>query len=221
MSARLSTTPILACLSVLFFISSCKKNNDNSLNIAGKVVSGQTGLAQEGVYISLEKKSVQGNTYSAAFTTAATAISESSGEFELSFPRENFSDLRIAASKPGYLTRYFPISPTALSPENPFITILDIFERSEVIVRIRSVAPYDQGDKLNFTFIRTDFDCACCKNGWQSFDATQLDTSLNCLVYGNRWLQYEVQIYNAVNDTIYRDSVFCATSSTGFIELEY
>jgi hypothetical protein len=224
MRGRLCAKHSFLCFAIFigfFFVTSCKKNDDKMLIVSGKVGSGQTGLALEGVSISLEKKSVQGSTYSAAYTTAATAVSDGVGQFELTFPRENFSEVRLTASKPGYLTRYFPISLTALSPETPVITLLDIFERSQVNVNINSVAPFDQGDKLNFTFIRTAFDCACCKDGWQSFDAANLDTSLNCLVYGNRWLQYEVQIFNSVNDTIYRDSVFCPTSSSGIITLEY
>ena len=214
----------LSCFAIVlgfFFATSCKKNDNKLLIVSGKVGSGQTGLALQGVSISLEKKSVQGSTYSAAYTTAATALSDGAGQFELTFPRENFSELRLTASKPGYLTRYFPISPSALSPETPVITMIDIFERSKVEVNINSVEPFTPGDKLNFTFIRTAFDCACCKDGWQIFDAVSLDTSLNCLVYGNRWLQYEVQIFNSINDTIYRDSVFCPSSSGGIITLEY
>jgi len=224
MTGRLWWERFFLCSSILiasFLVTGCKKNKDNTLDISGKVRNGQTGLPMEGVSISIEKKSVQGGTYSATFTTAASAVSDGSGHFELSFPRENFSELRIAASKSGYLTRYFPISPSSLSPETTFMTIIDIFERSEVNVNIRSVAPFDQGDKLNFTFIKSSFDCACCRNGWQSFNAVNLDTTLNCLVYGNRWLQYEVQIYNSVNDTIYRDSVYCPTQSNGVISLSY
>jgi hypothetical protein len=211
----------LGILSSMLFTAGCKKNKDNTLVISGKVRSGQTGLTLEGVSVSIEKKSVQGGTYSATYTQAASAMSDGTGQFDLTFPRENFSELRIAATKPGYLTRYFPIPPDALSPETPYITLLDLFERSEIQVNIRSLAPFDPGDKLNFTFIRTAFDCACCTNGWQSFDAAQLDTTLNCLVYGNRWLQYEVQIYNSINDTIYRDSVYCPTGSSGELSLGY
>lgn len=211
----------LGILSSMLFTAACKKNKDNTLVVSGNVRSGQTGLPLEGVSVSIEKKSVQGGTYSAAFITASSAISDGNGQFEITFPRENFSELRIAASKPGYLTRYFPLSPESLSPEAPYIAVLDVFEKSEVSVNISSTAPFDQGDKLNFTFIRTSFDCACCKDGWQFFESSQLDTTLHCNVYGNRWLQYEVQIYNSANDTIYRDSVYCPTSSSGVISLSY
>lgn len=224
MKSGLLSQPFLACiwfLTIVIHISSCKKNSDNNLVITGKVKSGQSGLVLNGVTVSLEKKSVQGSTYSAVFTSAAATTSGGSGEFELTFPRENFSDLRLVASKAGYLTRYFPISPTSITPGSPYITIIDIFERSEVSLNIRSVAPFDQGDRLNFTFIKTSFDCACCGNGWKIFDATNLDTTLNCLAYGNRWIEYEVQRYGSQSDTIYRDSVFCPTESRGEIYLTY
>ena len=224
MTGRPHTARILSQLVILtafYLITSCKKKNDNELVITGTIRSGQTGLAIEGATISIEKKSVQGGTYSANFTTATAAVSNGSGQFELTFPRENFSELRIAATKPGYLTRYFPISPSSLSPETPYFTSIDIFEQSEITVNIKSVAPFDQGDKLNFTFIKTSFDCACCGNGWKIFDATNLDTTLNCLAYGNRWIEYEVQRYGSQSDTIYRDSVFCPTESRGEIYLTY
>ena len=209
--------------SMVFILTnySCKKKDGNELLISGLVRIGQTGATLDGVTVTLEKKSIQGGTYSAAFTMAATGLTDGAGQFELNFPRENFSELRIAISKQGFLTRYYSISPESITPESPLRLMLEIFEKSEVTLNVRSTPPFDAGDKLNFTFIKTEFDCNCCKSGWQTFDSVNLDTTLSCLVYGNRWLQYEVQIYNLEQDTFFRDSVYCATASGGIIDLNY
>jgi len=79
----------------------------------------------------------------------------------------------------------------------------------------------NSGDRLSFTFSNADFNCNCCSNGWRTWQASNIDTTITCRVYGNRWLKYQVQTLIGFTDSSFVDSVFCDAFVTTSRDIQY
>jgi len=209
---------ILLLFSIL--ISSCKKE-DGSYILNGKITNGNNGAAISEANVKIQKQTVNGGTFGGAFSTAASATTDGNGIYTLNWARENFSALRVVTEKNQYITRTINLTVDNFSPNEAMTQNIAIYPEAFVSVNIQNTGETALNDELQFTFTNAFFDCVCCSNGWKTFSGSNLDTVLDCKVYGDRWLKHQRHIITAELDTVISDSIFCPAFQTTQIEIEY
>jgi hypothetical protein len=203
----------------LLSVTACKKNDTVEFKLQGKVTDADDGQALEGVSIEVEKQVVQNGIYGNIYQNALSTVTNSSGDFSGSWPRENFAALRILAEKSNYIKAERELEVNAFDDG---IVTENIQLYKEAFASLRFLhANGNSADRLSFTFLNANFDCNCCSNGWRTWQAGEIDTTITCRVYGNRWIKYQVQTQLGLTDSTFVDSLFCDAFVTTSRAIEY
>jgi hypothetical protein len=206
-------------LCATWFATSCKKDSNVQYSIQGKISDADDGTVLSDVSVKIEKQVVQNGIYGNTYQIAATTITDSGGNFSSSWPRENFAALRIIAEKDNFIKIERPL---VVDEFNNGTVSENIELYKEAFASLRFIhsggAP---GDRLSFTFLNASFNCNCCSNGWRSWQSGQIDTTVTCRVYGNRWLKYQIQTQIGMTDSSYVDSIYCNAFVTTSRDIQY
>jgi hypothetical protein len=215
-----TTARILLIGCMVLLLASCRKEESASYSISGKVTDADDNTPLTGVQVEVEKQVVQngifGNTYQRALITATN----NNGEYQGSWPRENFAALRILTELENYIAA--EISLDIDDFEGGQTVRQDIALHKEAFASLRFL--HNGGnvsDRLSFTFLNANFNCSCCSNGWKTWQSAQIDTTFTCRVYGNRWLKYQVQTQFGFNDSTFVDSIYCVAFDTTSRAIQY
>jgi hypothetical protein len=210
---------LILFISFMLFISACKKDGAVQFSLQGKVTDADDGNALSGVAIEVEKQVVQNGVFGNTYQNALSTSTDNSGQYQGSWPRENFAALRVLAEKDNYIKAERELD---INSFDDGMATENIQLYKEGFVSLRFVhSNGNTGDRLSFTFLNANFDCNCCANGWRTWQAGSIDTTITCRVYGNRWLKYQVQTQIGFNDSIYVDSLFCDAFVTTSRAIQY
>lgn len=198
----------------------CKKEDGNYI-LKGRITNGNTGAPLSDVGVKILKQTVSGGTFGGSFSTAASTTTDGSGQYELSWPRENFSALRVVAEKNQFISRTINLTVDNFSPGEAQTQDISVYPEAFVAVRIQNTGATSPNDELDFTFTNAFFDCVCCSNGWKYFSGSNIDTTFECRVYGDRWIKHQRHVITAELDSIISDSIFCPSYQSTQIDISY
>ncbi|MFN5295936.1 MAG: hypothetical protein ACK5BL_10430 [Flavobacteriales bacterium] len=205
---------------MVLLLASCRKEESASYSISGKVTDADDNTPLTEVQVEVEKQVVQngifGNTYQRALITATN----NNGEYQGSWPRENFAALRILTELENYIAAEISLDIDAF--EGGQTVRQDIALHKEAFASLRFL--HNGGnvsDRLSFTFLKANFKCSCFSNGWKTWQSAQIDTTFTCRVYGNRWLKYQVQTQFGFTDSTFVDSIYCVAFDTTSRAIQY
>lgn len=208
---------ILFMLPLVFF--TCKKDTEVNYSIAGKVTDADDGNPLQGVSIQVEKQVVQNGIFGNTYQNAMTTTTDAAGNYSGSWLRENFAALRIVADQSNYIPVEKSLDVESFS--NGLVTEnIQLYKEAFASLRFYH-SNGNSGDRLSFTFLNADYTCNCCSNGWRTWQAGNIDTTITCRVYGNRWLKYQVQTLIGFTDSSYVDSIYCDAFVTTSRYIEY
>jgi len=203
----------------LLFSAACKKEGGVQFQLNGRVTDADEGNALVDVTVEVEKQVVQNGVYGNTYQNALTTSTDNSGDYSGSWPRENFSALRLLAEKPDYIKAEVALN---INSFDDGIETVNIAMYKEAFASLRFVhSAGNASDRLSFTFLNANFNCNCCSNGWRTWQSASIDTTITCRAYGNRWLKYQVQTYIGSNDSSYVDSIFCNAFVTTSRSIQY
>ncbi|MFN0032490.1 MAG: hypothetical protein ACKVOR_10045 [Flavobacteriales bacterium] len=205
---------------LIFIFSSCKKE-ETDFQLQGRVTDGRSGQLIPGAQAEVMKQIVGGGTFGATYSTAVSGLSDASGCFSLSWPRENFAALKLKISKNQYITNEDELVVSDFDGGQLLTHDMTIFPEAFVQVQIANIGESAVDDEFIFTFTNAQFDCVCCANGYKTFEGAAVDTTWQCKLYGDSWLKYQKQVYTAAGDTIVNDSVWCPAFNTTALTLYY
>lgn len=199
--------------------SACKKEGTVQFRLNGRVTDVDEGNALGDVTIKVEKQVVQNGVYGNIYQNALTAYTDNTGNYSGSWPRENFSALRVLAEKSNYIKAEIPLDINSFDDGSETVNIA-LYK--EAFASMRFVhASGNSNDRLSFTFLNADFTCNCCSNGWQTWQSANIDTTITCRVYGNRWVKYQVQTFLGSEDSTFVDSIYCEAFVTTSRAIQY
>lgn len=203
-----------------FAVVSCRKES-GTYGLKGVVRNGNTNQPIQSVNVKISKQTVSGGTFGGTFTTAATTTTDAGGNYELQWPRENFSALKVVAEKNQYITRSVNLNVDNFSPGETLTRDLTIYPEAFISVTILNNGETSAQDQLQFTFTNALFECDCCSNGWKTFSGANVDTTITCKVYGDREIKFQKRIITAAADTLIKDSIFCPSFQTTGVNIQY
>jgi hypothetical protein len=209
----------LAISSIFAFLicnAACKKDGVDPYSINGKVVDARNGSGLPGVTIAVEKQAVQNGVYSNNYSRALTTTTGSNGYYEGTWERETFSSLKLIAEKSSYISINTVLTEQEIGSGE--IT-KNVTMHPEAFASLHFVHnSNNSNDYLSYNFTNTNFDCACCKPGWKD---VLNDTTIICKVYGDHWLNYEIQTHIDGVDSSYTDSIWCPAFITTSRTIHY
>ncbi len=205
---------------LIFAYTSCKKENTD-FHLKGNVVAGNSSNPLSAVSVEVQKQVVAGGTFGSGHTTAKQGNTDSGGNYDLQWPRENFTDLKLIASKSQYIPREFALNITDFEQGNIVVKNFEMYPEAYINVNIINAGITNESDAFNFTFTNANFDCFCCNNGWKYFVGAAVDSSFQCKIYGDTWLKYQKQTYTIQGDSIANDSIWCPSFQTTNLNITY
>lgn len=206
-------------MAALALLAQCKKE-EGKYAIAGKITHARTGEPLNGAAVNLQKKSVGGSVYSAAYTTAANTTTASDGAYHMEFARENFGGLKLAAHYSQFISREQELNVAGFDVGSTYNQSLSLYPEAFVQVHFQHPSLAASSDKIRFTFLNAQFDCVCCYEGYQEF-AGVVDTTTTCKLYGDQWLKYRAIFTHAEQDSTVVDSVYCPAFQTTQLLISY
>jgi hypothetical protein len=212
-------TNTLLYICMLVISSACKKEGAVQFNLNGRVTDADDGNTLSGVSIEVEKQVVQNGVFGNTYQNALTTNTDNSGNYSGSWPRENFAALRILAEKTNYIKAERELDINAFD-DGTVTENIQLYKEAFTSLRFMH-SNGNENDRLSFTFINANFNCNCCANGWRTWQSANIDTTITCRVYGNRWLKYQVQTQIGFTDSSYVDSLFCDAFVTTSRVIQY
>jgi len=209
----------LALLSIILF-SQCRKEKAE-YSLQGKITHARTGAGLNGANVNVQKTVVSGSTYSGAFAAAASSTTDASGNYSMTWERENFAALKVTASYPQFILKEHELNVSNFSVGTPYQQNLALYPEAFIEMNITNTLPSAPSDKLTFTFVNANFDCFCCNNGFRQFNGTAIDTSFSCKLYGDQWLKYQGTYNFGGQDSVVVDSVWCPAFQTTTLNIVY
>ncbi len=212
----------IAFIFIALALFSCKKKNDGQIDISGIVTDGIQQVALSNVEVNIYVKEVTSGTYSNSYKLLGTTTTNSSGQYSLSFNYRTAIQYKIEMIKDGYYINEVEINPDDLSVEENNTQNLIVYPQSYLNLNITNATPDDLQDEILFSFINTDLSCPnCCVNSAISLQGMDVDTLINCNLYGGQYISYQYLVTKNSNTTQYTDSTFCPVGDTTHININY
>jgi hypothetical protein len=209
----------LRLLFLMVIFASCKKENKNYI-LEGRVINARQSQPLQGVNVDLSKQVVGGGTFNGSFNNAASGSTNGAGDYKLEWPRENFAALRLNVSKVDFFSVQMDLPPSDFNAGEAVTRNISLYPKATVQVSINHLINASEFDNYEFSFMNAQFDCACCTNEGKVFQGA-IDTTFECLIYGDTWLKYSQEINTAQVDSVAIDSIWCPAFQTTQIGLSY
>lgn len=198
---------------------SCRKKNPVYI-LEGQVREFNSGSPVSGASLKLEQQSVEGNVFSGAFSTAATATSDGSGNYRMSWPRAQIARLRLTVSKPFYITSVVELNPDEFLPDESVSKNQLLRPEAFLQIQLRNIGVTETNDYLKFRVL-SQFECACCTNNLLDLPGPSVDTTYTCRVYGNSWVRFWRESGSGGIQLVGNDSIWCPAFETSQLQINY
>jgi len=197
---------------LIFF--SCKKNN-SQYELSGHLKDAFEGNGIEGVHVSLLKQEVANGVVNAFYQEETSGISNSSGEFKLSWPNQQVLSYKIRLEKENFYTKEIEINPDELQLNVLNEVSYDLFAKSWLNLSIQSTSI---DGSIAFSSQGTTEVCECEELSSIPF-SSNTPLSLNCGTFGNGYLKYVV--YDSVGNVVLIDSLLSVPFVTNSLQLSF
>lgn len=208
---------LIFALSALIIFNSCNKD-PIQYSFEGKITESVGGSNLAGVTITIYQIPFNSSVTSNNFELAASTITDSEGNYAMSFEREKVTEFKINLMKEGYYKRDINISSGDISSENTNILNYEMEPESWISFKIKNLFPADASDNLNLLLLNYREGCEQCATGdYYSFEGIT-DTTV---VFSSTAGQYFNFTYIEVGASSASDSLFMTPYDTVNYEINY
>lgn len=211
---------ILSCVIILSTsLVMCKKENPE-YRLQGRIVNARTNIGINDATVKVQKQVVNHNTFSAVYTLAASAQTDGSGYYKLSWPRENFVALKIESEYAQYIPKEIELNVENFEANHEQNKTIALYPEAFINVSVSHSQLGSSTDMTKFNFVNANFDCQCCNSEVKQFSGI-VDTNFTCKLYGDQWLKYKWTYRLSGQDTVVVDSIWCTAFEITQIHLNY
>lgn len=210
-----------AVLAVAVLIVGCRKDPVFELEIIGTATSSADGSALPGVQIQLWEKVLEGGSLSNTAELAASATTDASGAYSMTFERRNASEYDIRYSGSGLVEGSVFINPESVVPGTPRCVNLSIPEATNVVTVLVNSNPETVEDEIAFRFLNATSPCVCCNNDEVVITGNAVDSTRTCIEHSGKWLRYFATVDRISGTYTILDSVYTEPQQDVQILLAY
>lgn len=206
---------------LILLTSNCKKEENKSFILKGKVTDAQSNTPLGNVSILAEQQLLEGGSFGGFYSEAANGNTSSNGEYRMEWDNSNIVEARVTGSIQGYITRVYNLNASSFQPGEEITQNLSLYPEANIQVRLQKTGVVLNATQINFRFENADFDCLCCSNEWRNISANNTDSTFTCKVYGDTWLKYRYEILQSGETLFMRDSILCARNVQSNLSIQW
>ena len=210
-----------AVLAAAVLIVGCRKDPVFELEIIGTATSAADGSALPGVQIQLWEKVLEGGSLSNTAELAASATTDATGAYSMTFERRNASEYDIRYSGSGLVDGSVFINPESVVPGTPRCVNLSIPEATNVVTVLVNSNPETVEDQIAFRFLNATSPCVCCNNDEVVITGNAVDSTRTCIEHSGKWLRYFATVDRISGTYTILDSVYTEPQQDVQILLAY
>lgn len=207
---------ILFSFLVLFFVS-CKKE-PIQYTFEGNITESVGGNSLSGTTVTIYQIPFNSSVTSNNFELAGSAITDSEGNYAMTFDREKVTEFKLNLDKEGYYKQDIAINSSNISSEDVNILNYEMEPESWIRFQIKNEIPNNASDELNMLLPNYREGCeGCATADFYSFDGI-VDTNV---VFSSTGGQYFNFTYIEVGAASMTDSVFMTPFDTLIYTISY
>ncbi|WP_027418455.1 hypothetical protein [Crocinitomix catalasitica] len=210
---------MLKIISILFtsafLLVACKKNEPIQYTFLGNVTDEFTGEQIPDAEINFSQLLIA-NSFN--FVEIGGVNTDQFGVYEMAFNRDKSTEIHIEVKKDNHFPHIENVFTSELSTENTNFKNFALETKSFVQFKIKNLYPEDD-DSFNLVLKHFKEDCdECATNGSQSYFG-ELDTVLNYVTTGNRYVEF---VYVNLKTGIAKvDSIYTTPFDTSYYSIVY
>ncbi|MFZ5554847.1 MAG: hypothetical protein ACOZCO_17185 [Bacteroidota bacterium] len=207
---------------LLAVVFSCKKNKDNTIVIEGTVTLENSGGPASGVTVKLQYQEVNNNTFSNVYRTAATATTDASGRYSMSFENPSALNYKWVLSSDSYFGFETSQDPSLISVSETNTKNFTISPVAYFSMRIKNDFMTSSTDSVTYQNTSEAYGCStCCNNAIFTYTGAVLDTTFVCKRKGGTEIKFSWFVTLGSTTMPYSDSLTCVPFDTTFYTITY
>jgi len=197
------------------FGQGCKKTPEGNLHLNGNVQNIRTLTGLPDVLLTLEEQVVTEGVWLGTWQTAGTANTLGDGSFSISFQRSNALAYRITARKDDWFVHQDELSPELWRGQDEQGWSAQLTPKAWIDLAFINGAPLGATAHVNFRFLHVPaLGIAVCDNDWQQFSSESIPDFDICLMEGDAYLPYTLEVQRDDEEYAMVDSVYLAAADT-------
>lgn len=212
---------LLMILVVLIIIYSCKKDEQKTIIIKGKIIDKNQNIAVSGAEIIFWASKLQGGTYNPSLIPVSSTISSDNGDFQLSYEKDKDASYRITIDKSNYFGVTQDIDVDKLPP-NTYNFNYEIIPEAFLKLTVKNYFPYDNNDFIGYTINAPQpLGTNCCPTSSNTGIGYFYENTIKCKTYGAQKVKISWSVKKNNINSLYDSLVYCNPFDTTFFYLNY
>lgn len=191
------------------------------LRIEGYVSDERDNSALTTVSIDLKEQILEGGSFNSSFQDAASAVTNTNGNYALEFLRQNAAEYRITFERNDYFAEEHAINPDDIDPEIAYVFNAALTPEAYFRVELSNANPFDDQDRIVYHNTNTFFECACCNTTPIVMEGMNVDTTFTCRLHGDFTVDYSYVLSRNDMDSTISGSIFCPAFETTVLTIQY
>ncbi len=202
------------------FITSCKKEDKDSIIVKGTVINPKNNAPISGAYVYLDGKILSGGVYNDNYSEIASATSDAAGNFEINTPFQVVSAYRIRVFKNNYFDSSTNVPSDDITKGGTYTTSLSLLPAAWVKLNLNNVVNWPD-DEINYRYTGAPESCIdCCNNQFLS-GVGSYHTTYKCKLVGDGYAKFYWTVKRNGITNPFTDSVYCPSFDTAVINISY
>ncbi|MGB1075770.1 MAG: hypothetical protein ACPGYK_06230 [Flavobacteriales bacterium] len=216
--ATLRLLILFACV----FWQGCKKTPEGELHLSGTVQNIRSLAGLKGAALTLEEQVVTGGVWLGTWQTAGTATSLDDGSFSISFQRTNALAYRITAHKEDWFMQQDELSPELWRGQDEQVWSAQLTPKAWIDLAFINGAPLGATASVAFRFLHVPTSgISVCDNAWQQFSSESIPDFEICLMEGDTYLPYTLEVQRGDDEYALVDSVYLPAADTTVLQITF
>lgn len=200
----------------------CKKTPENALTLSGVITDIRTGEGIAGVDVTLEEQVVASGVWVGTWSEAGAASTDAAGRYEIGFGRQNALAYQTRATKPLFFPAKQDISADNWRGETTSEWHASLVPKGWAAISFVNSQPFDAPEAtiVDFRLLHTNpMNLPVCGTDWTHFIGNDLPAPSVCLLEGDRYLPYTLEVERDGDMSVLIDSVYISRFDTTMLQI--
>lgn len=212
---------IIVALSISILFSSCKKEEDKTIIVQGKIIDGNQKIPVVDAQVTFWVNRLQNGTYNPNMTALLTVNTDASGNYSFNIIKEKDAAYRITIAKPNYFGQTNDIEVADL-PAGTHILDYSVLPVAYFKLHVTNAFPYGNSDVIGYSISNPQPDgINCCDNVASTGSGYFYENTIKCKTYGAQKIKVTWNVKKDNVTTMYDSLIYCVPFDTTTFDLNY